>query len=329
MSRKKGASPRRATRRGGKKLTLPGIVLASVLLILTICYEAGLFSFSDDPELPDSPETPQGDSVISSEQDENAALAGDASGLKLHMVDVGQGLGMLLQCDGESAVYDTGTASAAEDFASYVLENAPDGVNFVFLSHPHQDHCGGAKELFSSVEAETLVISDCGDREAALLQAGEWLGASSASIDFTETGREYTLGGAEITVLHPDTSFESDNYNEWSLVLQVEYAGKTLLLTGDQEQKVEKTLIPLERVDVLQVGHHGSNTSSGQAFLENIAPDVALISVGADNSYGHPHQKALQRLRETGAEIYRTDLNGNILVEITPSGTVSVKTEKD
>lgn len=329
MSRRKSASPRRGNRRSGKKLTLPGVVLASLLLILTICYEAGLFSFSDDPELPDSPETPQGDSVISSGQDENAALAGDASGLTLHMVDVGQGLGMLLQCDGESAVYDTGTPSAAEDFASYVLENAPDGVTYVFLSHPHQDHCGGAKTLFSAVEAETLVISDCGDREAALLQAGEWLGASSASIDFTETGREYTLGGAEITVLHPDTTFESDNYNEWSLVLQVEYAGKTLLLTGDQEQKVEKTLIPLELVDVLQVGHHGSNTSSGAAFLENIAPDVALISVGADNSYGHPHQKTLQRLRETDAEIYRTDLNGNILVEISPSGAVFVKTEKD
>lgn len=317
MSRRKSAPPRRGKKRGGNRLTLPGALLTIALLVLAAGYEAGWFS---------QPETPGYTPIRGTPTMEE--LSEDGSGLTLHMADVGQGLGLLLQCDGESAVYDTGTTSSGEDFAEYVAENAPEGVKYVFISHPHQDHCGGAKELFSTVEAETLVISDCGDREAALLQAGEWLGASSASIDFTEAGREYTLGGAEITVLHPAPDFESDDYNEWSLVLQVEYAGTTLLLTGDQEQKVEKKLIPMERVDILQVGHHGSNTSSGQAFLENIAPDVALISVGADNSYGHPHQKALQRLRETGAEIYRTDLNGNIVVQVSNTGTISVVTER-
>lgn len=252
----------------------------------------------------------------------------EEEGLTLYMADVGQGLAMLLQCGGESAVIDAGPPDTAEDFAREVAVRAPEGLKYVFLTHPHQDHCGGAKALFSAVEAETLVISDCGDREAALLQAGEWLGASDAQIDFTSAGREYTLGGARLTVLHPAPGFDSDDTNAWSLVLRAEYAGTALLFTGDQVQQVENSLIPLERVDILQVGHHGSNTSSGQAFLENIAPDLALISVGAGNSYGHPHKKVLQRLRETGADILRTDQCGAITVTVAPDGSWSVGTER-
>lgn len=252
----------------------------------------------------------------------------EEEGLTLFMADVGQGLAMLLQCGGESAVIDAGPPGTAEDFAREVAVRAPEGLKYVFLTHPHQDHCGGAKALFSAVEAETLVISDCGDREAALIQAGDWLGASDAQIDFTSAGREYTLGGAKLTVLHPGPDFESDDANEWSLVIRAEYAGTALLFTGDQVQPVENSLIPLERVDILQVGHHGSNTSSGQAFLENIAPDLALISVGAGNSYGHPHKKVLQRLRETGAEILRTDQCGAITVTVAPDGSWSFQTER-
>ncbi len=129
-------------------------------------------------------------------------------------------------------------------------------------------------------------------------------------------------------MLHPGPDFESDDANEWSLVIRAEYAGTALLFTGDQVQQVENSLIPLERVDILQVGHHGSNTSSGQAFLENIAPDLALISVGAGNSYGHPHKKTLQRLRETGAEILRTDQCGAITVTVAPDGSWSFQTER-
>lgn len=252
----------------------------------------------------------------------------EETGLTLYMADVGQGLAMLLQCGGESAVIDTGPPGTAEEFAREVSVRAPEGLKYVFLTHPHQDHCGGAQALFSAVEAETLVISDCGDREAALIQAGDWLGASDAQIDFTSAGREYTLGGAKLTVLHPAPGFEGDDANEWSLVIRAEYAGTALLFTGDQVQQVENSLIPLERVDILQVGHHGSNTSSGAAFLENIAPDLALISVGADNSYGHPHKKVLQRLRETGAELLRTDQCGAITVTVAPEGGWSFRTER-
>ena len=95
----------------------------------------------------------------------------EEEGLTLYMADVGQGLAMLLQCGGESAVIDTGPPDTAEDFAREVSLRAPEGLKYVFLTHPHQDHCGGAKALFSAVEAETLVISDCGDREAALQTA--------------------------------------------------------------------------------------------------------------------------------------------------------------
>lgn len=313
MSGRKSATPRRKKRGGipGGKITLPGLVLAVLLLILAAAYENGWL-----------------EGLYPAEEGQETILPAEGTGLTLHMVDVGQGLGMLLQCGEESAVFDTGTPAAAEDFAEYVSVHAPEGVEYVFISHPHQDHCGGAKTLFSTVEAKTLVAPDCGEREAALMQAGEWLGASSAGIDFTEAGREYTLGDATITVLHPDSEFESDDYNHWSLVLRVEYAGVSVLLTGDQEQKVEKSLIPMERVNILQVGHHGSSTSSCQAFLENIAPDVALVSVGAGNSYGHPHQKTMQRLRETGADIYRTDENGTVVVTVSPSGSISVTPEK-
>ena len=122
-----------------------------------------------------------------------------------------------------------------------------------------------------------------------------------------------------------------DDTNDTSLVLRIDYGETSFLLTGDMEQDAEDDLVasgaPLD-VDVLQVGHHGSETSTGYVFLNAVLPEVGVVSVGEGNSYGHPHEAALSRLRDAGVDVWRTDLSGTI--RITSDGTnYAVASDKD
>lgn len=255
-------------------------------------------------------------------------LLNPADGLRLHMIDVGQGQAMLLTCNGEAAMVDTGLYATRDTVAEYVRAQGASHLKYVFITHPHSDHCGGAKTVFAKLDVSTLVTYDGADREAALLTAGEWVGASKAEIDFTSAGREYSLGNAKITVLWPAEGEESDNKNELSLVLRVEYSGVTFLLTGDCGQKAERRLVPLGTVNVLQVGHHGSNDATSEALLEDITPDYALISCGKNNDYGHPHQKVLGRLKAADVKVYRTDENGTVVAAV-EQGKVKITVQRE
>ena len=128
-------------------------------------------------------------------------------------------------------------------------------------------------------------------------------------------GSVWQLGSATVRMLGPVASY--DDTNDTSLVLRIDYGETSFLLTGDMEQDAEDDLVasgaPLD-VDVLQVGHHGSETSTGYVFLNAVLPEIGVISVGEGNSYGHPHEAALSRLRDAGVDVWRTDLSGTISI---------------
>jgi competence protein ComEC len=177
-----------------------------------------------------------------------------------------------------------------------------------------------------TLRTEELLIPEYLSEEAALTTAGDWVGNTATQIAVTGAGRQYMLGDAVITVLHPEQGNGIDDMNDLSLVLLVEYGGRRLLITGDLTENEEPNLPAIGPVDVLQVAHHGSNGSSSQAFLQKITPDYALISCGKNNDYGHPHADVLSRLQALGAQIYRTDRDGTVVVRVN-EGEISVKIE--
>ncbi len=238
------------------------------------------------------------------------------AGLEMHMLDVGQGQSLLLICGGESALVDAGLSGTAGDVVDYIWSQGVQRLDYLFITHPHSDHCGGASAILEKVGAETLVVPQYLSQEATLATAGDWVGKTDTQIAIIHTGETFSLGQATVTVLHPEADNDIDEMNDLSLVLLVEYQGRRLLITGDITADVEETLLSVGTVDVLQVAHHGSATSSCQAFLEALSPKVALISCGRNNEYGHPHASVLERLEDIDAEIRRTDLEGTLTVRV-------------
>lgn len=247
-------------------------------------------------------------------------------GFALHMVDVGQGQALLLTCGQETALVDTGLAGTADKLVNYLAWHGHGALDYLFITHPHSDHCGGAKDVVQKIGTELLLIPEYLSEEAALATAADWVGSTPTPIAVTHAGAQYPLGDALITVLHPAADNGIDDMNDLSLVLQVDYGGKRFLLTGDIGEAVEAQLPEIGKVDVLQVAHHGSNGSNSQAFLQKIIPDYALISCGKNNDYGHPHAEVLSRLQALGAQIYRTDRDGTVTVRVN-EGEILVKIE--
>ena len=283
------------------------LLAACLLLLLTAAVKTGLFRrYLPQNLLP-------------------APVEGQA-GFALHMIDVGQGQALLLTCGGESAMVDTGLPGTAGQVSDYLWRQGIRSLKYLFVTHPHSDHCGGARTVLEDVGAETLVIPEYLSPEAALATAGDWVGNTDTKIAVTHTGQQFQLGDAVLSVLHPAEGNGIEDMNDLSLVLLVEYSGKRLLLTGDISQEVELQLPDMGPVDVLQVSHHGSGGSSCEAFLENLLPRYALISCGKNNDYGHPHDSVLERLEDVGAVIHRTDREGTLVVTIR-EGQIAVKSE--
>lgn len=301
---------RKAGRLSWRRL-LGGMLAACLLLLLTVAVRQGavqdlLYEFLPRELLP--------------------ARLEDQAGFSMYMLDVGQAQALVLHCGGQTAMVDTGLPGTAQEVLAALRTLGVTELDYLFVTHPHSDHCGGAKDILEQLGARVLVIPEYLSEEAALATAGDWVGNTGTQIDITAAGRQYALGEATITVLHPAANNGIEDMNDLSLVLKVAYGGKSLLLTGDITQTVEEALVPLGHIDLLQVAHHGSYTSSSGAFLEDIRPDYALISCGRNNDYGHPHDVVLERLEAVGAEIRRTDREGTLIVRIA-EGEIWVETE--
>ena len=171
-------------------------------------------------------------------------------------------------------------------------------------------------------------------------QSGHMLGAEEArraNIPWRRTaaGDAWTLDGVDFEVLHPappgpstHSPAPSHNPNDWSVVVRVTYGEFSALLTGDADAAIEDLLLDQGRITALKVGHHGSRTSTSEAFVRATSPRYALISVGARNRYGHPDPAVLARLERAGARIYRTDLDGTVTLAARRDGTVTVRASR-
>jgi len=239
--------------------------------------------------------------------------------LRIWMLDVGQGDAIFIEFPtGEQWLVDGGPDDAVLAKLGSLLPPWDRTLDAVLLTHPDADHVTGLVGVFDQYEVETVyetgVRAHTPHDEAFAQQLRTIM--SDRTILFG--GDVVQVSGVTLTVLWPEDSQEgsySENRNNLSINFLLEYSDTSILFTGDAEEAVESIVGPqVGDIDVLKVGHHGSLTSTSWEFLQAIDPEIALISLGRDNRYGHPHPVVIDRLKQIGAAILRTDLHRDILL---------------
>ncbi len=250
------------------------------------------------------------------------------SGLSVHFIDVGQADCALLECDGQTMLIDGGNVGDSSLVVSYLKRQGIDRLDYMVCTHAHEDHVGGLSGPLNTCAVGQVFASVTEYESEAFEDFVNYTQKQGLEVTVPEVDSTFMLGEAMVTVLGPRREY--DETNDTSIVLRVDYGETSFLFTGDMEKAAEEDLLAAGcdlDVDVLKVGHHGSETSSSYVFLREVMPEYAVISVGADNSYGHPHDEAMSRLRDAQTTVYRTDEQGTV-VAFSDGVKISFTTEK-
>ena len=285
---------------------LTALALAAALALgLAACDASGL------PGLPNggSADAAPGPAASAGQTlDENAPL-------QVHFIDVGQALSVLVECDGQFMLYDGGNVDDGSLVVSYLQQQGVEELQYVFCSHAHEDHVGGLAAALAYFPAHHVYAPVTEADTKCFRDFVKYTQQQGLSVEVPAAGTVWQLGSATITQLGPVAQYSDTN--DTSLVLRLDYGSTSFLLTGDMEADAERDLVNTGanlKADVLQVGHHGSSTSTSYIFLNSVLPEMGVISCGVNNKYGHPHEETLSILRDAGVDVYRTDLLGTITI---------------
>ena len=244
-----------------------------------------------------------------------------------HFIDVGQGDAILIEANGTVILVDGGDASA--NVEDYLQAQGIQDIDLMVATHPHADHIGGLIDVLGLFDVHEVWTSGATHDSQTYQNFAAYVTDEGATKRDVSRGYSAQMGALEIDVLHPRPPL-TGNLNQDSLVLHVSCGQLDVLLTGDATTGSEARMLAagvLGDVEVLKVGHHGSDTSTSADFLSAITPEDAVISVGTGNTYGHPHQETLDRLAAAGVTVYRTDQDGTVLLT-SDCNTYSITTEE-
>lgn len=234
----------------------------------------------------------------------------------VHYIDVGQADAALVVCDDEAMMIDGGNVADSSLIAAYLKEQGIEELEYAVCTHAHEDHVGGLSAALSVAKADNVYAPYTEANIKAYKNFKKKAAEQGLEIQHPGVGDMLSLGDANIEFLGP-VNEKTDDLNNTSIVLKITYGETSFLFMGDTEKEEEHDIIDSGAdvfSTVLKVGHHGSNSSSTYSFLREVMPQYAVISVGEDNSYGHPSDKVLSRLGDAGAEIFRTDESGHIVM---------------
>ena len=284
---------------GKKSKIIITIVFIFALIVLCGCVFPGIYTWETTAE-------------ESAEEIPSAEAGGET--LEVHFIDVGQGDSTLIRYGDHAMLIDAGDPYSGETVRAYLDSQGIEALDAVVWTHPDSDHIGGAALIIEEYDIGTVYMTDMSSDVYAYTNLINALNAAGISYTVPAPGDKFALGEAVATFLGPiDTS---DNMNDNSIALILNYGEISFLFTGDAESAEEEALMemwPDLSATVYQAGHHGSAKSSGRSFLEEITPSFVVVSCGEGNDYGHPHKNFLSRVAAVGALLFRTDLQGTIV----------------
>lgn len=261
--------------------------------------------------------------VIILEAPAETAAPVSGEGLTVHFLDVGQADCALLECDGKYMIVDGGNVEDGQKIISYLQQQRVEELEAVVCSHAHEDHVGGLPAVLAVYPTKAVYAPTRTYSSKVFDDFLYYTDQQRLEVTIPEPGDTFFLGETRITVLGPTKSYADPN--DTSIILRVDYGETSFLFTGDMETGAENDMLDYWegkrdwQVDVLKVGHHGSDTSTGYRFLHELSPTYGVISVGEGNSYGHPHDEPMSRLQDAGVILFRTDELGTVIA--TTDGT--------
>ena len=302
----------------------------SIIMILALLWGAGcvLYGF----RAYERGKTPESVSTLQEEQtgqetgaDSPEEQAGQNT-LTVHFMDVGHGDATLITCGQHAMLVDCGKNIKGRMVSDYVREQGIERLDYLILTHPDNDHIGGAPVILEDFRIENILVSSYAKASSEYELLKSTLEQNNLETRVPVPGEEYTLGEAVFTILGPVEVFEDSNNS--SIVFRLDFGERSFLFAGDQEKKAEKALLNQMtanaetgeliyknlQADVLKVGHHGKNDACGKKFLAAVDPEYAVISCGPDEGDIEPEEKLLERLYDSETTVLRTDEQGTIIV---------------
>lgn len=238
--------------------------------------------------------------------------------LQIYYLDVGQADSIFVYQDNECMLIDAGNNNDGKKICEYLDSLGITKIDYLVGTHAHEDHIGGLDDVINHFEIGKIYMPKKSATTKTFEDVIDAISEKNLKVTSPQVGSTFQIGNAVCEVMAVDDNAKDANLS--SIVIEMTYGTQKFLFTGDMEEENEKAG-SWHDIDVLKVAHHGSSTSSSEEFLEQTKPEIAIISCGKDNDYGHPHKETLEKLEKIGCEVYRTDLLGTI--RLTSDGTTN------
>ena len=250
----------------------------------------------------------------------------DSENINVHFIDVGQGSSVLIQQGDRGIIIDSGEDEYSDKLCGYISSAGVTEIPYLIASHPHSDHIGGLDEVLGKYTVSSVIMPgiDVSNQPESKVYADfiEAVELESAQVIYPSYGEKIVFGN-DMTIEFLGPVEQTDDLNNMSLICKVRAFSTTFMIMGDAESKeissVYKTGGDFDS-DVLLVPHHASNTSLHDSYFSEVSADIAVISCGEDNSYGHPHDEVVEYYENSGCQIYRTDFEGDIVIQCNKDG---------
>lgn len=261
-----------------------------------------------------------GKKTVTSTQQGAGGQSQQNSPLIVKVLDIGQGDAILIRVAGQTVLVDTGDISTRDKMVEYIKKEGITTIDKVIITHPHADHLGGMPGILENFKVGQIYDSGQTGTTALYKQYLSLVNKKNVPFTVVTAGTEIVISGdIKLKFFAPEKPFITESaINNNSVVAKLIYNQFSMLLTGDAEKDSEARMIKTYegelKSNVLKAGHHGSNTSSSPAFLKVVAPEAAIISVGVNNDYHHPHPSTLKKYVEAKLKVYRTDIDGTVTI---------------
>ena len=257
-----------------------------------------------------------GCNILTNNSTKNSQI--DSTKMIVHYIDVGQGDSILIQVNNKNLLIDAGPKSDKKKLLNYLSSLNLDKLDYVIATHPHEDHIGNMDDVINNYNVLAFYAPKVQTTTKTFEKMVDSLKSKNLKINVIKKGTDsIDLGeNTKVTVFSP-TKDSYDDLNNYSPVIKIQYGKTSFLFTGDAQKDVEKEILANNEdisADILKVGHHGSSTSTTNDFLKKVNPSIGVISVGRDNTYNHPNDDTIKRLKENKVTIYRTDKDGTVVL---------------